>query len=123
MQLLWPELARFDMTGFKLTISNLVSNAEKYTPEGRVRVTLDPGTEFATVAVHDTGMGIPAEDIPKLFTPFHRASNARRSSVFGTGVGLAGVRDIVERFGGAIELESELNVGSVFRVKIPVAEA
>ncbi|GAB4152310.1 MAG: hypothetical protein Kow00107_02860 [Planctomycetota bacterium] len=112
---------RFDPDGFRLVISNLVSNAVKYTPKGEVRVCASAEANKVTIRVSDTGMGIPANDIPKLFEPFHRASNARSSKISGSGVGLAGVKDIVERFGGSISLESELNMGSTFTVEIAQA--
>jgi len=66
----------------------------------------------------DTGIGIPDEDIPRLFTEFFRASNARRSQFEGTGVGLAGVKELVERFGGELELASKESEGSVFTVRL-----
>ena len=70
--------------------------------------------------VKDTGLGIPEDDIPKLFTEFFRASNARRSQIKGTGVGLAGVKQIVERFKGELELVSQENKGSTFTVRLPL---
>ena len=71
----------------------------------------------------DTGIGIPADEQPKLFTEFFRASNARRSRIKGTGVGLAGVKELVERFEGEMELASQENQGSVFTVRLPLHEA
>lgn len=104
-----------------LILSNLLSNAVKYTQEGRVTVTLSVEDGMASMRVTDTGMGIPEKDIPKLFGEFFRASNARTSSVDGSGVGLASVKFIVERAGGTIELDTRENEGSTFTVKLPLA--
>jgi signal transduction histidine kinase len=120
---------RFDVQGWDMVVSNLVSNAVKYTAAGSVRVSVRNGQTFhgatpgVTFRVTDTGMGIPEADIPKMFTEFYRATNARKSDIKGTGVGLAGVRDLVERFGGRISFESRLGEGSTFEVSLPRAEA
>ena len=107
---------RFDRQGLRLVVSNLVSNAVKYTESGRVTVRLDHRDTWAVMSVLDTGMGIPAEDVPKMFAEFFRASNAKKAGIKGTGVGLAGVKEIVERFGGHMELDTKENEGTEFRV-------
>lgn len=117
-----PVPVRIDLQGYHLIISNLVSNAVKYTPAGSVRVSLRTNQQWAVLQVEDTGMGIPEDDIPKLFTEFFRASNARSSKIKGSGVGLAGVKELVERFGGEMELASQENQGSVFTVRLPLYE-
>lgn len=111
---------RFDEQGLSLVISNLVSNAVKYTDEGSVTVRLRRVEDQAVLEVSDTGMGIPEKDIPKMCQEFFRATNAKSSEVKGTGVGLAGVKDLVERFGGGLELSSKENEGSTFTVKLPL---
>jgi len=111
---------RTDTMGLPLVISNLVGNAVKYTQAGRVRVTLVRGDPWAELAVTDTGIGIPAAEIPKLFGEFFRASNAKKQRIGGSGVGLALVKQMVERFGGGLSLQSEENVGSTFTVHLPV---
>jgi signal transduction histidine kinase len=113
---------RMDSKGFALILSNLVSNAVKYTPAGGVSVVLQPKDHWAVLTVSDTGMGIPQADIPKLFREFFRASNARRQRIQGSGVGLAGVKQIVERFGGQMEFDSRENEGSTFVVRLPIHE-
>jgi len=118
-----PVLVRMDLQAYRLILSNLVSNAVKYTPAGSVKASLWQEQPWAILEVEDTGMGIPQADIPNLFTEFFRASNARRSQIMGTGVGLAGVKDLVERFRGEMELASEENKGSVFTVRLPLADA
>ena len=114
---------RFDSQGYALVVSNLLSNAIKYSSEGTVSVTLRGNGEWAILEVSDNGIGIPEADIPKLFTEFFRASNARRAHIQGTGVGLAGAKYIVERFGGKFELQSRENEGSTFTVRLPLHNA
>ncbi len=114
---------RFDEQGFDLVISNLLSNAVKYTEEGKVGLRLSVDEEGILMEVSDTGMGIPEKDIPKMFGEFFRASNAKSSEISGTGVGLAGVKDLVERFGGGLELTSEEGVGSTFRIRLPLSNS
>jgi signal transduction histidine kinase len=70
--------------------------------------------------VKDTGIGIPAAQIDRIFAEFFRASNARRSQIPGTGVGLTGVKELVERFEGELEFVSEENQGSTFTVRLPL---
>ncbi len=100
-----PVLVRMDWQGYHLILSNLVSNAVKYTQAGSVEVSLRSQEPWAVLQIKDTGMGIPEADIPQLFNEFFRASNAKRSKIEGTGVGLAGVKELVERFGGELALD------------------
>jgi signal transduction histidine kinase len=118
-----PVSVRIDLQGYRLILSNLVSNAVKYTPAGSVEVALRREPPWAVLEVKDTGIGIPEDDIPQLFTEFFRASNARRSQIEGTGVGLAGVKELVERFEGELELASQEGEGSVFTVRLPLHKA
>jgi signal transduction histidine kinase len=115
-----PVPVRVDLQGYGLILSNLVSNAVKYTPAGSVTVSLRGLEPWAVLQVRDTGMGIPKDEIPHLFTEFFRATNARRSKIEGTGVGLAGVKELVERFGGELELDSREGDGSVFTARLPL---
>jgi signal transduction histidine kinase len=115
-----PVLVRIDLQAYHLILSNLVTNALKYTPSGSVHVALQQAEPWAVLKVRDTGMGIPRKDIPHLFTEFFRASNARRSRIEGTGVGLTGVKELVERFEGEMALESQENEGSTFTVRLPL---
>ena len=113
-----PVPVHFDRQGYQLVVSNLVSNAVKYTEAGGVTVRLEQSDGWATLTVSDTGIGIPQEDIPQMFREFFRASNAKSAGIKGTGVGLAGAKEIVERFGGHLELESRENAGTEFRVRL-----
>lgn len=100
---------------------NLVGNAIKYTPSGgRVTVSLRPVDDEIQVQVADTGIGIPAEALPHLFQEFYRAPNVRGSGIVGTGLGLVTVKELVERYGGRIEVQSTEGVGTVFTVTFPV---
>ncbi|MEO7260125.1 MAG: ATP-binding protein [Jatrophihabitantaceae bacterium] len=101
--------------------TNLISNALKFTPAGgSVLVTLTPADEDGVlIEVRDTGMGIPPDEYPNLFTRFFRASNAAEAALPGTGLGLAIVQEIVHRHGGAVDIESELGVGTTLSVWLP----
>ena len=117
-----PVLVRIDLQAYHLILSNLVSNAIKYTPAGSIQVLLHKQGPWVVLKVKDTGMGIPEAEISRIFTEFFRATNARRSRIPGTGVGLAGVKELVERFDGELELVSEENRGSAFTVRLPLFE-
>jgi signal transduction histidine kinase len=117
-----PVRTRFDRKGLELVLSNLVSNAVKYTSSGIVRVRVEAVASWAVIAVTDSGIGIPESEISRLFSEFFRASNARNAGIEGSGVGLAGTKNIVERFGGELALESRENAGSTFTVRLPLFE-
>ena len=115
-----PVPVRIDRQAYHLILSNLVSNAIKYTAAGSVRVLLHKEEPWAVLEVKDTGIGIPEGEIGRIFKEFYRASNARHSKIPGTGVGLTGVKELVERFDGHLELVSEENAGSSFTVRLPL---
>jgi signal transduction histidine kinase len=97
----------------------LLSNALKYSPAGGVvAIRLDLDEESAVLSVHDEGMGIPAEDQPRIFEKFFRAPEAA-AAVGGTGLGLAVAREIVETHGGQMRVASEPGSGSTFWVVLP----
>jgi two-component system, OmpR family, phosphate regulon sensor histidine kinase PhoR len=101
-------------------LGNLLSNAVKFTPaDGTVTVTARPGGEEVTIAVADTGMGIPDSEQAALFARFFRASNAIHQAIPGTGLGLAIVKTIVDNHGGRIEVFSTENAGTTFTVRLP----
>jgi signal transduction histidine kinase len=100
-------------------LDNLLSNAVKFTPAGSVvRVTLALRGDTVRVEVADSGVGIPRDELDKLFDRFFRASTA--AAVQGTGLGLSIAKSIVEAHGGAISVESEIGVGTTFSVDLPV---
>jgi two-component system sensor histidine kinase GlrK len=103
---------------------NLLSNAIKYTEQGgSVGVAVFCFGRKIYVAVKDSGIGIAADELPKLFTKFYQAANASKAQAKGTGLGLALVKAFVEGHGGALYVTSTIGVGSTFTVELPVAEA
>ncbi len=99
---------------------NLVGNAIKYTPAGgQVAVSVSRTDELATVTVADTGLGIPAEAMTHLFEEFYRAPNVRAANITGTGLGLIIVKELVTRFHGQIDVQSEESKGTSFTVHLP----
>ena len=117
-----PLRIRIDTRGLAIVFSNLISNAVKYTAKGSVRISLSREGGAAVLRVRDTGIGVPSAEIPKLFREFFRASNAKKAKIEGTGVGLAGIRQLVERFGGELRLESKEDEGSEFSVHLPLRD-
>lgn len=102
--------------------SNLISNAIKYTPDGgKVTVRLThPAPESIVFEVTDTGVGIPEADVPRLFTEFFRAENAKEMTEEGTGLGLSIVKEILDRLGGTVRVKSQLGCGTTFACTLPV---
>lgn len=105
-------------------ITNLLSNAINYTPSGHITIQTgyDKNKEQVYLAVTDTGIGISEKDQQHLFERFYRGERASQSTIPGWGLGLAIVKEIVDLHHGTIELDSELGVGSTFRVWLPVAK-
>ncbi len=104
-------------------LTNLVRNAVRYTPEGgliSVRATLRDGR--AEVTVEDTGVGIPADQLPHVFERFYRGDDARERATGGAGLGLAIVRELVEAMGGQVRAESTVGQGSRFSFTLPLAD-
>jgi two-component system, OmpR family, phosphate regulon sensor histidine kinase PhoR len=113
---------RGDRAQLGLLLSNLVDNALRYTPaKGSVCVRLDAAESRAVVQVADTGEGIPAAELPRVFERFYRVDKARARQTGGTGLGLAIVRHVAEAHGGTVRVDSELARGSTFTVTLPVA--
>jgi len=117
------ELSSLEITGdserLAQVVTNLLTNAIQYNlPDGTVRVKLEPQDDLAVLTVSDTGAGISAEDLPRVFERFYRADKSR--STGGNGLGLAISRAVVEAHGGTIEVSSEENAGTTFRVRLPL---
>ena len=104
---------------------NLISNAFKFTFEGGVsiRVARSADGKSAEVSVTDTGIGIAAHELPKLFERFHRVEGAKGRSFEGSGIGLALVQELVKLHGGSITLQSEPNSGTTFALRLPFGSA
>jgi signal transduction histidine kinase len=100
---------------------NLLSNAIKFTPDGgQVEVCGRGDGSKAVIEIRDTGIGIPADEIPRLFTRFYRATSATEHAISGTGLGLAIVKSITDAHHGAIEVDSSPGVGTTMRVLLPL---
>lgn len=112
-----------DVNGFEKLVRNLVSNALRYTLSGgRVGVGTFLNDFTYGFIVKDTGIGIPQEDLEKIFEEFYRSKNARETEQIGTGLGLNLVKEIVEHYGGEITVKSELGKGSEFKVEFQIDE-
>ncbi|MDU2064812.1 MAG: ATP-binding protein [Sporomusaceae bacterium] len=106
----------------KQIVTNLLENSAKYTPEGgKVYLTCSEQGKSAIITVKDTGIGIPAKDLPYIFDRFYRVDRARARTAGGTGLGLSIVKMIVEMIGGTITVTSEIDKGTTFTVTIPTA--
>ena len=110
---------RADRDHLREVLNNLFENAIKYTPSGRVSVGVSGDNENVFMSIKDSGIGIPAEDIPHLFQKFYRVDNSETREIGGTGLGLYLSRKLVEAIGGDLDLESEYKKGSVFTVRLP----
>jgi two-component system, OmpR family, phosphate regulon sensor histidine kinase PhoR len=115
-----PVLVELDPPRFRHVIDNLVGNALKYS-EHEARVTVRIEGANAIVEVSDRGIGVPADELPTLFTRFGRASNARRKGIAGSGIGLYVARKIVWVHRGTLTARSIENEGSTFTVTLPLA--
>jgi PAS domain S-box-containing protein len=101
-------------------VTNLVNNAIKFTPDnGLITVSAQVSNNELVIKVTDTGMGIPKEDLPKIFSRFYRVHRPGKQ-IQGTGLGLAIVKEIVIRHDGRIDVESEIDKGSTFTVYLPI---
>jgi two-component system sensor histidine kinase/response regulator len=109
-----------DIKMFDTVIRNLVSNALKFTEnEGSIEISAMQDEKFVTVAVSDTGIGIPQEDLSKLFQIDVKYSQVGTAGEQGTGLGLVLCKDLIEKNGGEIEVESEVGKGTIFRFTRP----
>ena len=105
-------------------LSNLLENAIKYTPAGgAIAVGARPAGHFMEVFVRDTGIGIPAEDLPRLFERFYRVDKARSRELGGTGLGLSIVKHLVAAHNGTVRVESHTQQGSTFYFTLPADES
>ena len=114
-----------DAEAFRTILTNLISNAIQYTPQGSVTIRTglqnESGDQRVVVEVIDTGIGISAIQQSRIFERFYRADKARSRDMGGTGLGLAIVKHLTTAFDGEISVESKIGKGSVFRVEFPLA--
>lgn len=112
--------AHIDNDHLREVVDNLIENAIKYTPHGTITVDVTaPSEEYVRILVQDSGLGIPAEDIPHLFQKFYRVDNSETREIGGTGLGLYLCRKLIESMDGRIWVESEYKKGSTFFIEIP----
>jgi len=120
LKLVWLDRDQIDQV-----LDNLVSNAVKYTANGGEIMLLAMKTDDGShieISVKDSGVGIPAKDLTKIFDRFYRVDKARSRNMGGTGLGLSIAREIVKQHGGKITLESELNVGTKITFSLPLLQ-
>jgi len=112
---------RLDRLKMHQVLSNLISNAVKFSPRGST-VTVASAREGSTavISVQDTGPGIPTSELEQLYSPFHQTTVRSPGGEASSGLGLSIVKSIVEKHGGRISVESEVGVGSTFRVSLPI---
>jgi signal transduction histidine kinase len=118
-----PEPVYVDREMWEKIVLNFLSNALKFTFDGGIRVTVRAAGGKAELIVEDTGIGVPAAEVPRLFDRFYRVEGARARTHEGTGIGLALVRELVSLHGGDIAVDSEVGRGTRFTVSIPFGVA
>ena len=110
----------WDVDRINEVLGNLLSNAFKFTPKGgEVDLVLCPADGGVQMQVHDTGAGIPPEQLPRIFDKFYQADNQNSARSAGTGLGLAIAKQIVDAHGGSIRCDSKLGAGTTFTIKLP----
>ncbi len=118
-----PQQVYVDRDMWEKIVLNLLSNAFKFTIMGEIRVTLRAENGAATLSVQDTGTGIPAAELPRIFERFHRVEGSRGRTHEGTGIGLALVQELVKLHGGNVRVQSTHGQGSTFAVSVPMGAA
>lgn len=114
-------VADVDKTKLSLAVTNLIENGIKYNKEGgSVHIKLDAEPMMFTLEISDTGIGIPEEDIPKIYERFYRVDKSHSREIGGNGLGLSITRNVIAMHKGAIKVESSLGEGTTFAVKIPL---
>jgi len=112
-----------DSTAVEQILLNIISNAIKYTNEnGKINITLSQNLDMAQVIVEDNGVGIPSEDLSRIFERFYRVDKARSRQMGGTGLGLSIAKKMVEENGGTIEIQSEFGKGTKVILEFPLNE-
>ncbi len=114
-----PEPVYVDRSHWEKIVLNLISNAFKFTFAGEIAVSLRWQGDHVELSVRDTGTGIPAAELPRIFERFHRVEGARGRSFEGTGIGLALVQELVKLHGGSVAVSSVEGAGTTFMVSIP----
>lgn len=118
-----PEPVYVDREMWEKIVLNLLSNAFKFTFDGEITVRLRRADNHIELAVEDTGVGIPAAEIPHLFERFHRVKGARGRTFEGSGIGLSLIQELVKLHSGTVQVSSVEGEGSCFTVSIPAGSA
>ena len=118
-----PQAIYVDPEMWEKIVLNLLSNAVKYTYRGQIHVALDCVQSQAVLTVRDTGVGIPREELPRVFERFYRVRATQGRSHEGTGIGLALVHELVALHGGTVSVESVFGEGTTFTVRLPAGQA
>ena len=118
-----PAPVYVDRDMWEKIVLNLLSNAFKFTFEGGITVSLRQADDTTRLTVSDTGVGVPAAEMPLLFERFHRIEGQRSRTHEGSGIGLALVQELVKLHGGSIAVESEVDRGTTFTVSVPLGNA
>lgn len=114
-----PDLLTFDRSAMEQVFTNLISNAVKYSPNAPdIYVRARVEEKMIQIAISDSGIGMDADDLPKLFQPYYRARSA--TGIAGTGIGLNLVKQVVQLHGGTVEVTSELGKGTTFTILLPI---
>jgi signal transduction histidine kinase len=101
-------------------INNLISNAIRYNKEnGKVYISTMMNKNDLNIIIQDTGIGIPENDLTKIYSEFYRSENARKKINYGTGLGLSLIKQLVEKYNGSIDVQSKINVGTTFSICFP----
>ena len=116
-------IGHYDPARLERAFVNVLANAIKYSPRGgEILITLQAedqrGDGWITIRIRDQGIGIPTADLPRVFDRFYRASNVS-DQITGTGLGLAGVRQVVEQHGGTVGIESSEGAGATVTIRLP----
>lgn len=105
---------------FKRAISNILSNALRYTKNnGKINIKIEANKEYSTISIHDTGLGIDEKHLPKLCDRFYRVDASRSSQTGGLGLGLSIVKSIMELHKGNVEIQSKINIGTSIYLRFP----
>jgi PAS domain S-box-containing protein len=118
-----PEPVFLDRGMWEKVVLNLLSNALKFTFDGSIAIAIHAEDGQAVVTVADTGIGVPAQEMPRLFERFHRIENARSRSDEGSGIGLALVQELIQLHGGTITASSAEGAGTTFTIRLPFGHA
>jgi signal transduction histidine kinase len=119
-----PDEVHWDLDRVNEVLGNLLANAFKFTPQGgSVELSVEGIDDAVHVEVHDTGAGIPPDQLPRIFEKFYQADNQRAAATSGSGLGLAIAKQIVEAHGGRILCDSTPGVGTTFSITLPVSAA